>query len=74
MLIKVVYRNDKHDMIKPFLLDSLISLNEIKRFLRSDGWTTIGIDKTRGKGGYGGYYEGIERRKNVLFSTETNVP
>jgi hypothetical protein len=71
MLIKVVYRNDKHDMIKPFLLDSFIFSNKIKKFLRSDGWTTIGIDKTRGKGGY---YEGIERRKNILFSTETNVP
>jgi hypothetical protein len=63
MLIRVVYKNDKHDMVKPFFLDSLISENKLKKFLRSNGWATIGIDRLRG---VGGQFSGIERRKNTI--------
>jgi hypothetical protein len=70
MLIRVVYQNDKHDMIKPLLLDGFISSNKIKKFLRSEGWTTVGTDQIRGKGGY---YEGPERRKNIEFRQEANI-
>ncbi len=63
MLIKVIYQNDKHDMVKPVMLDILLFANKIKKFLRSGGWVTVGVDKIRG---IGGYYEGSERRKNEV--------
>lgn len=59
MLIRVIYQNDKHDMVKPHHLDELISSNKIKKFLRSQGWVTIGVDPVRGMGGT---YNGPERR------------
>jgi hypothetical protein len=62
MLIKVIYQNDKHDMIKPIMLDTLLFANKIKKFLRSEGWITVGVDKIRGRGGS---YEGPDRRSNV---------
>jgi hypothetical protein len=70
MLIRVTYQNDKHDLIKPLLLDHYISSNKIKKFLRSEGWITVGTDKIRGKGGH---YEGPERRKNVEFRQEARI-
>ena len=70
MLIRVIYQNDKHDMIKPVLLDSFMSSNKIKKFLRSEGWITIGTDQIRGKGGH---YEGPERRKNVSSNQEAHI-
>ena len=65
MLIRVIYQNDKHDMVKPFILDSLISEKKIRKFLRSDGWATIGTDRLRGMGGH---YNGFERRKNITYA------
>jgi hypothetical protein len=61
MLIKVIYQDDKHDMVKPVMLDTLLFAHKIKQFLRSEGWVTVGVDTIRGKGGY---YEGPERRRN----------
>jgi|WetSurMetagenome_2_1015567.scaffolds.fasta_scaffold1789502_1 hypothetical protein len=69
MLIRVVYQNDKHDMVKPFMLDSLIYANKIKRFLRSEGWAVVGTHGTRG---IGGYYNGHERRQNVPLNLTTS--
>ena len=62
MLIKVIYQNDKYDMVKPINLDTLLFSNKIKKFLRSEGWVTVGVDKIRGSGGH---YEGPERRNDV---------
>jgi hypothetical protein len=62
MLIKVIYQNDKHDMVKPIMLNTLLFANKIKKFLRSEGWISVGIDNIRGTGGY---YEGPERRRNI---------
>src|SRR5208337_566228 len=56
MPVKVIYENE----IEPSLLDELIALNKVRKFLRSDGWATVGIDPIRG---YGGSYKGSERRK-----------
>jgi len=69
MLIKVIYQNDKHDMVKPMMLNTLLLANRIKQFHRSEGWVTIGVDKIRGTGGC---YEGSDRRRNVteLLSAE----
>jgi hypothetical protein len=69
MLIRVIYQSDKHDMVKPFILDSLISENKIKKFLRSDGWATIGTDRLRGTGGP---FNGFERRKNIPCIQKTD--
>src|SRR3990170_7138213 len=68
MLIKVEYSDNKHDMVNPFLLDELIASGKIKKFLRSEGWATIGIDPIRGTGGH---YKGPERRKYSLLKLLT---
>ncbi|MCK5426580.1 MAG: hypothetical protein KAJ34_02710 [Thermodesulfovibrionia bacterium] len=59
MLIKIMYDNNEHDMVKPFLLDKLIISGKIKKFARSKQWAIVGKDKVRGEGGG---YEGPERR------------
>ena len=64
MLIKVMYKNNEYAMVKPFLLDELIASGKITKFLRSDGWVTIGIDHIR----VSDYrYKGTERRKNSFL-------
>ena len=64
MLIRVMYFNDKYDMVNPNLLDQLIASKKIKKFLRSEGWTTIGLVPIRGTGGS---YRGPERRKALNY-------
>ena len=65
-------------MVKPLFLDELIALGKIKKFLRSEGWVTIGIDPIRGTGGY---YTGPDRRNcslpeplNDEYKTEKHFP
>ncbi len=50
MLISVVYQNDKHDYVKPFLLNELLASGKVKKFLRSDGWAIVGVSPTRSNG------------------------
>lgn len=59
MLIWVMYQDGNFDIVKSFLLDKLITSNKIKKFLRLDGWATIGFSQIRG---IGGSYKGTERR------------
>jgi hypothetical protein len=66
MLIKVMYKDGKYGMVKPFLLDRLIVSGKIIKFLRSEGWIVIGVDRIRGAGD-GGCYQGPERRKDYSF-------
>jgi hypothetical protein len=66
MLIKVMYKDGKYGMVKPFLLDKLIASGKIIKFLRSEGWATIGVDRIRGTGN-GARYRGPERRKNSFI-------
>ena len=47
MLIKVKYMNGQEGMVDSLKLDELIKKKEIKKFLRSDGWCTIGVDPIR---------------------------
>ena len=47
MLIAVVYQNNETGMVEAYQLDELISSNKIKRFKRSEGWVTIGVDQIR---------------------------
>jgi len=60
MLLKVQYNNDTFDMVKPHILEGLISSGQIKRFCRSEGWATPGIDPIRGAEKT---YAGDERRR-----------
>jgi hypothetical protein len=66
MLIEVIYQNNEYGMVKPFLLDKLITSGKIIKFLRSEGWVTIGVDRIRGTGN-GAHYKGPERRGNYSF-------
>ena len=66
MCVKVIYHNNEYDMVKPILLDELIASGKIKKFLRSEGWATIGIDPIRG---IGGYYNCPERRNKSVFES-----
>jgi hypothetical protein len=59
MLIRILYRNGKFDMVKPSILAQLIASDKLQRFFRSDGWVAVGFDPVRG---IGGIYEGRERR------------
>ena len=61
MLIKVMYQNNEIEMVEAFQLDKLISSNEIKKFLRSEGWVTVGIDPIRKESRVN--YKGSERRQ-----------
>lgn len=63
MLIEVFFQNNQFGMVKPQLLDKLISADRIKKFRCSEGWATIGIDSIRGTGGY---YSGQDRRSKSV--------
>ncbi len=63
MLITVIYTNGKYGTVEDIELEDLISLNKIKKFLRSDGWCAIGIDPMRK--GSSSDYKGQERRRNL---------
>ena len=47
MRIKVIYQTNEIDVVESSQLDTLISSNKIKKFLRFDGWVTVGIDPIR---------------------------
>ena len=66
MLIKIVYPNDKFDMVKPWLLDRLIKAERIKAFCRRSGWAKIGVNKIRET--ENSNYKGPERRKKEAFN------
>jgi hypothetical protein len=60
VFIRVIYNDGRYGTVKPFHLDKLISASKIIKFLRSDGWVTIGVDPIRRNRGI---YSGPERRK-----------
>jgi signal transduction histidine kinase len=66
MFVKVIYKNNEYDTVNPILLDELITSGQIDKFLRSEGWATIGIDPVRGTGGY---YSGPDRRHKSVFES-----
>ena len=63
MLISVVYLDNKMGMVDVCRLDELISSNKMRKFLRSEGWATIGADPIRKEKGY--CYKGSERRRHI---------
>lgn len=61
MLIRVIYRNERYDFVKPSLLGRLIKKDRVKMFLRRSGWAAADRDAVRGSGGE---YHGPERRSH----------
>jgi hypothetical protein len=49
MFIKVMYQNGEIAKVEAYQLDELLVNNKIKKFLRSDGWCTVGVDPIRQK-------------------------
>jgi len=62
-----MYQDNQTGEIDRAKLDELISVNQIKMFMRSDGWAIIGLDPLRGSGGM---YSGTDRRG--LFGPTSN--
>jgi hypothetical protein len=71
MLISVVYQNNETGMVEAYLLDELISSKKIKKFLRSEGWVTIGIDPTRKVAR--SYCDGVEKSSQVNKAVKGRV-
>jgi hypothetical protein len=63
MLIRVQYKNGQEDAVEDSQLEDLIKSNKIIKFMRSDGWCTIGVDPIRKESST--EYKGPERRRNV---------
>ncbi len=70
MLLKVIYQDDKYDMVRPSLLNELIKLKKIKKFYRSGGWADIERDPIRRAVGS---YTGLERRKQSSLSSRLTI-
>jgi hypothetical protein len=47
MLIPVIYRNGNAGMVTGSRLEKLVRFNRIEKFLRLEGWVTVGIDPLR---------------------------
>ena len=47
MLIPVEYKNGKQGLVEASELDELIRSRRIKKFLRLEGWVTVGRDPIR---------------------------
>lgn len=60
MMIRVMYNNGSFDIVKPAMLNMLLSDNRISSFKRAVGWAVVGRDPVRGIGGMG--YVGPDRR------------
>jgi hypothetical protein len=61
MLIRVIYKNNAYDMIKPSFIDNFIKSGKIKMFLRFEGWVVVGHDQVRTKNEN---FTGPDRREN----------
>jgi hypothetical protein len=60
MFITVMYGNGKFGMVKDDQLYHLILSHKINKFMRTEGWVTIGIDSIRE---FDGEYKSPERRQ-----------
>jgi hypothetical protein len=68
MMIRVMYGDDTYDVVKSSQLDDLILSGKVVRFLRSEGWITVGVDPIRSYAR--DWYHGPERR----FSSSVRRP
>ncbi len=69
MLIPVIYPDGKHDLVKEFMLSSLIDNQGIVKFKRSNGWVNIDSDRIRNSELFP-IYIGEERRQTVPENTD----
>jgi hypothetical protein len=69
MDIAIIYKDNKKGFVEASHLDELITQNRIKKFLRSDGWCTIGVDRIRTT--QSPNYKGHERRGKKKRTPET---
>jgi len=63
MLIRVIYQNQRYDLVKDSRLDEFIETGAIASFQRSSGWVRIGIDPIRSTA-TASSYTGEERRRS----------
>lgn len=66
MLISVVFRDGKKGLIMAKLLEDLLISRKIKKFLRLEGWVTVGVDPVR-EPGRNIIYKGPERRNSSFL-------
>lgn len=67
MMVRVIYHDNRYDMVKSTRLDDLISSNTVAKFQRTSGWVTIGVDPVRGSKRTAPY-TGPERRSGTTES------
>ncbi len=65
MLIHVLYKDNRYDYVKGFMLDALIATERVVRFRRSSGWVIIGRDPVR-KRADNKPFAGVERRAAII--------
>ncbi len=68
MMVRIVYHNNRYDMVKSTRLDELITANMVAKFQRASGWVTIGVDPIRASR-RGAPYTGPERRSDMLVQS-----
>ncbi len=63
MLLRVMYHNQKYDLIKAARLNEMIEAGKITMFQRGGGWVRVGVDPIRSKK-TDSSYNGSERRQS----------
>lgn len=63
MLIRVLYADNRYDMVNARQLEYLIRTRSITRFKRSDGWVVLGRDPIRELSAPPRIYTGPNRRR-----------
>ena len=73
-MIRVVYHDNRHDMISVFILQLGIECRKIKMFYRNSEmrWVTVGVDPVRKAREV--HYHGHERRKAHMPALSETAP
>ena len=66
MIIRVQRTDGLYDMVQPQVLDKMLEEGVVKRFMRSVGWVSVGIDAIRSHSRRNYQYMGFERRSNLV--------
>jgi hypothetical protein len=66
MHLRVIYSDDRHDIVPDFMLESLIRSRKVSKFYRYSElrWNTVGVDPVRGERRKA-VYDGTERRRKA---------